>query len=258
MECCTLRFSKLAAVVPFGLLVVVVTVAESARPDVVLMQEGQQAKLDIAGASRRQVFERLLGTRGIRIDWWDSTYADEPIQGVYRGSLPDITRSILADSSFVIIYDSSAERYWISRLIVIGKWRGGGPPPGLGTVAAAMDPPDNPDGRKGLTREQVRIVGISSQEYVRRIEREGTWQLNGNTAFLVQLGRTAGATDGYQNRYPSENNSAGVPPGYVRGPETDPASITGYVQAITVQMARRNLLGLYHGLRAVTPSDGSN
>jgi hypothetical protein len=218
--------------------------------------EDQNVVLEIRQAPRREVFEHLFTGRNIQLDWLNQSYGEEIISGVYRGTLANIARAVLSDSNFVIVYDSVGDRYWISRLVVMGKSPTGHASPGLSAVVTAMQPDSGSAGRaKALTAEQLRAVAVSSQEYLRRIERQGTWQLGSSESHLLQLGRTAGAADGYNNRFPGENNSAGLPPLFVPRPDTDtdPARITEYTQALTTQMARRNLLGLYNALKAARP-----
>jgi hypothetical protein len=116
-----------------------------------------------------------------------------------------------------------------------------------------MQPSPGQERSKLLNGEQLRAIAVSSREYLRRIDEQGTWQLGSSQAHWLQLGRTAGATGGHDNLFPGENNSAGLPPLYVPSGDADPARSTGYAQALTTQMARRNLLGLNNALTAARP-----
>lgn len=221
--------------------------------EIVVNADGQSVVMEVRDATRREVLERLFSGRNIQLDWLNASYGDEKISGTFRGSMPDITRSLLTDSNFVIVYDQIGDNYQISRLVMMGRSLQGQTSGGLSAIASAMQGDPSAGGTKVLDADQLRTVAVESREYLRRMEQQRMWQLGASQAHLLQLGRIAGATGTYDNLFPGESNSAGLPPLFVPRPDRDPVQFTEYAQALTVQMAQRNLLSLSNALNAARP-----
>ncbi len=221
----------------------------------ILTQDGPDFVLEADGASLRDTLEILLRGRDIELEWRNESYASQPLNGLFRGSVDRIFRQIAQNSSFVAVYGDDAQgQPIIRRIIFLGP--GQRPSPGLEAVAAALGPPVpqavQTAEEKLRAWETLRRNAISEQELARRRAREQDWMIGRERALQNQLQRTAAAPL-YPNGNNGENSSAGFPPFFVPPSEESPDRHALQAQALTTQMAQRNLLGLYEALRAARP-----
>src|SRR5262249_43118844 len=82
--------------------------------------EGAGVFLDVRNAPRREVVEHLLGHEGIKVEWLNSTIADERISGTYRGPAFAIVRQLLTEIDFAVAYDANDDPR-ISRVVISGR-----------------------------------------------------------------------------------------------------------------------------------------
>jgi hypothetical protein len=220
-----------------------------------LSQDGPDFVLEADGASRRDTLEILLRGRNITLEWRNESFASEPLNGLFRGSVERIFRQIARSSSFVAVYGEDAQSQpTIRRIIFLGPSQQ--PSPGLDAVATALAPPVpqvvQTAEEKLRVWETLRRNGISEQELAQRRAREKDWMIGRERALQNQLQRTAEAPL-YPNGNNGENSSAGFPPFFFPPPDGSPDRHALQAQALTTQMAQRNLMGLYQALNAARP-----
>lgn len=248
------RSSVIRGLATIGIFVLMAGIPSAANA-AILTQDGPDFVLEANGASLRDSLEALLSGRDIALEWRNESYASQPLNGLYRGSVERIFRQIAQNSNFVAVYAEDAQgQPVLRRIIFLGP--GQQPSPGLNAVATALAPPANqavqtPE-EKLRALQALRSTGISEQEFARRRAREQDWMVGREQAFQNQLQRTVAAAL-YPNGNNGDNSSAGFPPFFTPPPEASPDRNALQAQALTSQMAQRNLLGLYDALRSARP-----
>jgi hypothetical protein len=91
-------------------------------------------------STRRQIFERLFTARGIRVDWVDESLAEEVMPGSFEGPTDRILRSVLAQTNFIIVYQSPYGEPRLSRIIILGRASATQTAPDTRAIEAALAP----------------------------------------------------------------------------------------------------------------------
>jgi len=95
--------------------------AQAPDPTLTIRSDGPGFTLEVRGATRRQVLERVFAGSGVIIEWSDKTFAAEKIERRYRGSLDEIASDLLARANVVIAYDTVAGEPRMVRVLVLGR-----------------------------------------------------------------------------------------------------------------------------------------
>lgn len=233
------------------LAVILLSISFDSAVPAVLTDEGSETILDTQGSSRRDTMEVLFRDRGVTVEWIDSGYASQPINGRFRGTVDQIFRQLFRESSFIAAYREDSEgRPTLYRLIVFGT---GQPGAALDTVATLLAPatPQTAE-EKVRALENLRRTGMSEDTLALRRASEPNWAVGREAALQNQLLRTAAASM-FPNGNPGQNNSAGYPTYFISPPPQAPEQHIQQAQALTIQMARRNLLALQEALASASP-----
>src|SRR5438105_6844756 len=62
--------------------------------------------INASGESRRSILRRLFANNAVQIDCLDQVVADEPLNGLFVGTLSDIIRQLLDRTNYIISYDN--------------------------------------------------------------------------------------------------------------------------------------------------------
>jgi hypothetical protein len=93
---------------------------EAPDPAIQITTNGSEITLQVAGVTRRDALEKLLG-EATTIEWLDEDSADEAVNGNYHGTMNRIIAELLGRSNFIVTYENDGEQLRVSRLLVVGS-----------------------------------------------------------------------------------------------------------------------------------------
>lgn len=114
------------AIVLFWTCLAGASVAAPDEPRLEVSANGAVVDLQVQATPRRSVIERLFAGRDVVFEWRDAAFADEPVSGLFRGTLTSVTRQLLGESNYVMRYVAGeGDQRRPSRLVIMGKAKSG-------------------------------------------------------------------------------------------------------------------------------------